>query len=402
MAASECRCPIFSRLIVSSVLGRAIGALIQAVTIILLARAIDPSVFGQVSAAIAMVALLLGLFDLGMQDLLSRVVAISSTDPRRDAIMGVIFVTSLSVYLLSVPPILLVFYDIFAALLLLSFSLSLERLVEAHFTEATSNSRYLETITNIIGRRTVALILFVMLSTYSGVDPLVAYGVASLSGSLLGMAFWYARGYRLRLRVRVMDAKLVLLEARPYFVSNLSGHLRALDIPIVALFAGSYTGGLYAAAARLTAPVGLLSSSVGSVVIPQVARREVSTSTALRTWSIFYALCSAAVLPVIFNSSWLIEVSVGPDYADASGTLAVLVASLPFSGFCVVASSILQGDNGATLVARINTVFVPILLIAISISSLSGNGVIVASTILCAFVIKSILMYVLISRRPDA
>jgi O-antigen/teichoic acid export membrane protein len=173
--------------------------------------------------------------------------------------------------------------------------------------------------------------LAVLLLTAETHQAILAVAVALPLGALLSILppLFLIRRHLLEARGKEKSPRRERIDQQLSYLGNsLGAQFQNLDVPLVGLLAGPTQAGLLAMPSRLTGPIGLLASSVSSMLFAQ--HRYLTSSTGSRsedrsTWKVTgrIALGSAilttvAVSPLLLLPSWTMTVALGDDYRDSA------------------------------------------------------------------------------------
>ncbi|GAB3067838.1 lipopolysaccharide biosynthesis protein [Nocardioides zeae] len=158
-----------------------------------------------------------------------------------------------------------------------------------------------------------------------------------------------------------MQSPIKLLSSRRRFwLTGLGDNLRQLDTVIVMLLAGPVVTGYFAAASRLVAPLGILTSSLMQSMIPEMVRRgKEDTSQFLRS-ALRYMTLVAAVLALASSASpILMTVVYGSEFGPSWPIAAAIIfgAGLTAMNQTILAWEVDQGLSGAVTVIILLSTF---------------------------------------------
>jgi O-antigen/teichoic acid export membrane protein len=180
----------------------------------------------------------------------------------------------------------------------------------------------------------------------------------------------------------------------------LSNVLTQLQTPVVGAVAGTYVAGLFGIASRITGPMTLLTTSVATVVVPELANRvgtpafkQLSDKIVKLSWG-YLLLTMAAAVPITL----LVVAIAGRDYEAAAPLIAAMVVAAGLSG-CSQAfgSGLMALDRPASATTAIAAGGV-VSLVALATFGLTGDvGLLAAAPILAQIVV--LVLMVLAARR---
>ena len=373
-------------------ISRGLGSVLQAAVLILLARAVPASTFGLVNAVIGIVGILLVVTGLGMSVYLPRARARGDTadvaaalrlNTLSNVVAGLVLAGAIAIWTDrgGLP----------VALAVIGLSLALERNVDTVLGVPIADGDSRTPAVSMLLRRSVSLVVL-LVGLRVGADPLWSYGAGLLAGAVAG-----------QLHVRhVVDvdhgagrspARVVLRQAWPFLVSNVTGQARTLDTAIVAATLTAASAGLYASASKLVQPLLLIPQTIGAVVTPHAARLAPLAARRLGVrMSLLFVAALVPIIPLMLVAEQLIVVVMGPTYAGAGPALAWSLAGLPFMSLAASLGGLLQGQGAEKLVAVNGTVFGLLMFPAIVVGALSFGIAGAAAGLGLSYLLRSVLL----------
>jgi O-antigen/teichoic acid export membrane protein len=312
---------------VSSVAGgSAIAQLLSGIAYVIAARTLGPARFGTYASGIAIATVTTVTFDFGLGALIVREVAARRLTQR---VARVALDSKRALALVVVAPLaialIVIVHDVVSAIALsLMFLASWEALMANALLR--SEERFAAGIAGQVGGRGVGLAVVWVLAVALSSEAALPIGLC------VGFAL-EATVDRVLLRSRPRRPRgwdswwSLQIEASSYGFAALGAAGQQMDTPLVALGGGSVSAGLYAAAGRLLGPLGFLSSALGSVAAPWLARAHIDASSLRREERkvASIALCLAvAPLCAALAGPLVIPVILGPRYRSSGVVLAVL------------------------------------------------------------------------------
>lgn len=341
-------------------LGRVASAVLQAGLFVLLARSISPGDFGVVVATTGLLVFLQAVADFGITALLSQVRVQSEDDGLVRA--GAFFSIWSSCALAVVCAVLLISFSfsqpIYLMLVPLAATAALERVADTYMAVALADGRAARNVANLTARRVVALAAFILLAVVGRVDPVLSFGISTVSAAILS-AFSATRTVRISRSVTVR-ARELLLQSWPFWMNSMAVQGRNLDAAVVGAVAGPVISGLYGAAARLTTVFRIVPTSLATALLPNVSRLVGSgdrlkvlirpVSAVMLVSSMMY--CAAAIVV-----PFIVPVMLGAEYAAVVDVIQVTLVGMPFAAAASLSSSILQGLGLKHYVGGVSVVF---------------------------------------------
>jgi O-antigen/teichoic acid export membrane protein len=375
---------------------RTAGALLQGVMGVLFARSVAPAQYGVVVACIGAVLLWLVVCDFGLMTVLARARAEGNDGfvagglrlNRELATLGAAVAVPTMYVLVGSSLTLLV-------CLLLVASTAIEKVVDTQLSIAVADGSQGTTMVSLLLRRLSALVLFGCLLYVLHQDPVVAYGVATLAGAAVGA--WHAADY-VRRRVSPETAhtprQAIMRSALPFLTTNVAVQSRSLDVSVVALTDQAAGAGAYAAAAKLTAPFSLVTSTLATLVLPFVARGRQQHARRYASYLMLgaVALTGLYVWPALVAGD-LAPVLLGKQYRAAGGILAICVIGVPLGAVSAPLASILQALHREKVVAWISVVSGLLTLVATFVGAAVSGAVGAAVGANVFFALRALWLY---------
>jgi O-antigen/teichoic acid export membrane protein len=382
--------------------GRLIGALIQAVTLALVARWAGPEGFGAVGVALAVVIVLQTITDLGLPTYIVRERAARPMSPTIRRALEMNNVTALWMSLtifVAFAGFALVSQPVFFDLLPIAIWAAVDRNTDTWLGVTLADGHARLNATMAVTRRFLVLTTMVGLDA-TGVAPLVSFSAAL---AVVGVAVnQYAHRYVSK-RVARPDvrppARPILLASRPYWVTSVATQIRSLDTIVVGAIAGTSQAAFYAAASKITSPLRILPTSMAVVLVPAAARagvRQLSTvrrpAIAMITgMSLIYA-ASAAAAP------WVVPMTLGPEYQGAVIPIQIVLAGLIFAALGSILTAILQGIGSGKSVAWIAVFSTVVCLGGVLVGAIALGALGAAIAMSASFLVQAIVLSVTLRR----
>lgn len=335
--------------------GRVIGALLQALTLALFARAATPTLFGVVAALTGVFLLVHALTDLGVT---SHMTAARASDPKSGIVSAALrFNLWSSIVMAAALALLSVVWAAVAgvptaAVVALAVATSVDRYADLRATLALADGDAKLFVGNMNLRRIVTLLVF-LVCLAAGVPALGGFALATLIGSgVAGVsAFVMTRSRGLNKDAVAFGA--LIRGSWPYWLNTVGTQVRNLDVAIVTAASGSLASGLYAAASRLTSPFRIIPTAMATVLLPAVSRLRAEgrgLASAAKPAALVVLSTSALYALGVLITPWAVVLLLGEQYAGAIGPVQVVLASMPFAAVASVLGSILQAVGQTRIV----------------------------------------------------
>ncbi len=368
---------------------RVIAAISQAMLFVVLARSISPADFGALSAIIATTMVLAVVADFGAPPILARAVATESWDLGR-AVLRLNRLTTAALATVLIPSTAMVasHLGLSAVVGLVGLAMALDKNAETQCSVPIAQGSTWLAASNVVLRRVPALITFVGLSALTAIGPIVSYVCGVLVAQVAGQiqcAFWM----RLPIGPQV-PLRSAIRSCAPFFVSNVAGQARNLDVPIVAAAAGQAAGGIYSAASRLSGPLLLLPGVLATIVLPHSSNASWQRARRLGyQLTLLHVAFTIATVPFAVLADDLIEAAFGSDYDGAGTAFALLLLGIFPSGLASVLGGVLQGQRHERFVAANGVSFAALTILAMCTSAVLLQPEHVAAAILIMSMLKS-------------
>ncbi|WP_067948824.1 lipopolysaccharide biosynthesis protein [Agromyces sp. NDB4Y10] len=373
--------------------GRVVAALLQAVSLILLARLVSPFEFGIFSVALGVLMVAQAAADLGISTFAIRE---RSAHPSSGLVAAALRLNNrLSAGLAGASALALALLALIEAEYLLILPLAVwaaaERNADAWMGIAVADRRADVSSLALVVRRVATVLLFVGLSI-AGTEPLLGYSVALAVAAVLSSAF--ARRW-VHARLTEPDARIpaseVLRSTWPYWLNTLGTQVRNIDVVIVSAVAGGAQAGFYAVASRLTVPLRLIPTSLASAILPEASTRSGRNVVPLLSAAGgLVAAMSILYVGVALAVPWAVPLLLGNQYVPSVPVIQVVVVGLVFAALASVAAAILQGIGQTRYVAGAAVTMSLACIVLVAVGSVAGGALGAAWGLILSFAIQAI------------
>ncbi|MDR1386939.1 MAG: oligosaccharide flippase family protein [Propionibacteriaceae bacterium] len=279
-------------------------------------------------------------------------------------------------------------------IILLAVALSLEKNTDTTLAVSIADRRIWVSPASLLLRRFVGLGGLIALTHNTGLSSISSYCLATLAGAVLAQV--HAR-VTLRNRINSTGAspwRQLVKDLWPFALATISSTIRNLDSAVVSIISGTYQGGLYAAAIRLIGPFGLISNSLGQVLVPNSAQRSRDQALGLSVKVVaFYGVLLALSCTAAVFATPIIVALMGREYQAAGSILATALATFPIIALSSPLGSILQGQNDDKFVATNGVTFGVLLLGVMPLGAKLGSGVGVVGVTGIVFLVKNVSLW---------
>lgn len=353
-------------------ISRLLAALLQAVSLIIVARVAGPASFGLLSVFIGLVIVFQAVFDLGITAYVTRLRATTPQSPliaqalkiyqRVGLLLGATLVAVSIAVALSGGQV----WWLMAALGLAG---AIERQADVRLALAIADGDVWKNSFALVLRRALAALL-VLVCIQLAIDAVFAYGLSSLIASLVSL--WLSRRLVTLQRpignVGFVELRTVYSTSKSFWANSIGVQLRNLDIIIVAAFVPAASAGYYSAIARSLNPLMLLSSSLSTILLPMAAGSggRWTKSLAIPVAVVTLGMSAVFVSISIYADKFVLLVF-GVEFAPAIPGFRIVLIGLVFASYSSIQTSFLQARGIEKGVGRIS--------ILASIMALLGIGI---------------------------
>lgn len=375
---------------------RIAAAALQAVLLIVAARAVSPAEFGVLASVLGIATVVQTALDMGVSTFVTRERA---AEPESGAIATALRFNTLTSLAMAVLAILALagagaLNPVFYFLVPLAIWMSAERTADVRLSIAFADGDVRVNSINLVSRRVAGILIFLGLLVFS-VEPLLAYAIA-VAIAAIGSSVFANIYVRRRVTARPdISFRQLLRLSWPYWMHSVATQLRNLDSAITAVVAGPVQAGYFSVASRLTSPLRILPTSLASVLLPNASRAGHSDMRKLaRLASLSVGLCVAiyglvfALTPLVLP--WLL----GQDYAASVPSVMIVVAGLPFAAAVSLFSSLLQGAGHKHFVASVSVAASTVCLALVALMGWAWGALGAASALSSTFVLQALAIYV--------
>lgn len=335
-----------------ALLGRLAGALVYALSFLLLARWTSVEDFGRYSGALAMVSLSQVVMDFGLSTYVIRLRAAHSSSGEIGDCLRYNNLSCLTFLVVGVSSLVLAggFFNLLVPVVVWA---CLEKMADVWLGVYQGDGRNRDIALHVFRRRVLALLIFIFLYV-AGVPALFAFGLGLAASALLAYLRVSAE-IRPLLAPRSREAwQVVLSRGRPYWVNSIAVQLRTLDVMLVTALAGPAQAAYFAVANRLVTPLSMLPSSLATILMPSVSKGELGQGAAFRATIAMTAIASVPLLLIIVLAPLCVPPLLGNDYRPAVPVLQIICVGMVFLSASSMLIAILQGIGRARYVARMS------------------------------------------------
>ncbi|STX04935.1 lipopolysaccharide biosynthesis protein [Kocuria rosea] len=386
------------------VISRLVAALLQAASLIVVARNAGPEIFGVMAAFMGLVIVLQTVFDCGLFTFITRLRASEPESPtvtralKTYKYIGLglcVILTALAISLSMAGEMP------WWTLMPLAFAGWLERQGDVRLTVALADGEVWKSSATLVIRRSITLGLLVAFGM-TAVSPVLAFGTASLVASVVSLGLSY-KLVVLRTeagKISIVEVRQILRTSRPFWINSIGVQIRNIDVVLVGAVAGSVVAGLYGAIARSLNPLMLLASSMASVLLPMAVKADRKGGRSLVV-PVVLLMCFIAfvhIIGAIFADKY-VPLLFGVEFLPAVGGFRIVLIGLIFASFSSIQTALLQARGREILVGRVSLVTSALALGGIAIGAYQGGvlGATIGLTI--SYVAQSLMLLFESSRK---
>ena len=335
---------------------RIVAALLQGASLILIARAVQPTDFGLLALVLGLALVAQTLFDLGLTTFIlherstrpesGRVTAALHLNNRMSlALCFVALVVMVSLGLTWQPELLL--------LTPLAVWMSAERNGEAWLSVAFADGDSRVNFISLIARRVLALIGFIALQE-TELAPLLSFALAWAIPSLLTASVVKALVGQSLPPAAPGSIRGLVAETWPFWLHSLTAQANNLDVALAALVGGANQAGVFATATRLISPLRIVPTSMAKAILPAASRASTRGS---RRLLLRYCLAMVGGMSFVYGVLFLLTPTflpliLGDQYRPAIPVLQIVLVGLPLAAAASLFGSLLQGAGEKRFVAN--------------------------------------------------
>jgi O-antigen/teichoic acid export membrane protein len=358
--------------------GRALAALAQALTLVLLARVLRPADFSVVAALLGVLAFLIAICDLGVTTATTRSIAadehrlVPGLRRLNLSAAGVGAATTaicLAVYQATSSFEQAIWFPLFG------IWIGLDRLAEFRLSVLIGLNQSAAVAGDLVIRKVLPVAFVVPVALLAPDYVVLALAAGYIVGS--GLTALRGLGYVAKLNAGDRSMLKTLQGTLPFWVNSMAAQSRQLDVVVVGVFGGAAAAAVYAPVSRLIAPLRLLPTTIASAALAVWSRAHASNaekpgrrmlmSTILPS-AVLFAVVGALAEPAI---KWLL----GPEYVESVAPLQIVLFGLIFAATSSMLTSLLQAQQREKFVATANSLTAIVSLAFIALGSALGGAV---------------------------
>lgn len=349
---------------------RILAAAVQAIALIVVARFVEVSVFGELSVIIAVLTFVFVAAAAGLPAYILREYALREFGAVRTALRANLLTSLVGAVVLVALTLVLVREPLTWLAVVLTVAVAADKTIDCQLSVPIAEKRMSVVTVSIAGRAVIMVMVFAaILVVTSATEPVLAYVGARAASALFGAV--HAAVIRVPLGVAAWPMLRVARAVWPLAAANLISAMRALDALVVYVVGGSATAGLYSAATRPFAPASIVAGAAGSVLMPHSATAAPGSlrRPLRRLWWLTLAT-TVALAPLAFLGPFVAVLLYGDDYRDAGAALGIALVAVPAMISAPLMSTVLQARGSERFVVFNGVVFLPVLVAFVGIGTL--------------------------------
>lgn len=376
--------------------GRILAALLQTTSIILLARWETLENFGIVISVLTFSILLHAFIDFGLSTYLIKERAKNKDS---DKVYACIKINSLIAnnFALAAGVILIllgVFQNpLYFSLLPLALWLAYEKRADQLIGIFIADGNNKTSTQLLMLRRFLALTIFIVIFFLSNTDPTLAYTLGISIAATLSYFHTYSLVHADLPKNSPDTFRTIFKHTFPYWINSLFAQLRNIDVIVVTAISGTIHGAYFGFVNRAISPLNMLATSMASVILPSVSKKEIQTEALLKYLIITTLLASFPFLILYFLVDFIIPFLLGNQYLPTVELVKIICIGLIFFSASSILGSMLQGVDLQNKVAFVNIFSTSFYLIFLIPLAYMGNSLYAAYTLVGFFIIRFIAMF---------
>lgn len=353
---------------------RLVAAAVQAVVLIVVARFVSVSTFGELAVVLAVLGFAFVAASAGLPQFILRERALGDDGAVRSGLRANVLTTLVSGALLTGTAFALLRGELLAAGLALVVAVGVDKTVDCQLSVPIADRRLRPVVVSILGRATaVATVFPVAIVLFGPESALVSYLLARSVAAIFAVV--HILLVRERVGATPIDLRELSRRVWPLAGANLVSALRSLDSAIVLVTGGSDVAGLYSAASRPFAPASIVAASAGAVLMPHSTTADwVVLRHQLRRLRALGLVTTALLLPFAFFGPAVAVLIYGPRYEAAGVALGICLVVVPAVVSAAVLSTVLQSRGLERFVLVNSVVFLGVFVVAVSGGSLLAGA----------------------------
>lgn len=382
---------------------RVLASMSQALSLIILARGMQPDRYGMVSAYIASAMFIAVALDLGTSSVVLRYGNSQTSEGDSDflhrqwsasalttglGLSGVSIATAFTLGALFVGGV-----EPWWSIATIAIWVGFERVSDLMNAYHLGALNEMAVSRNLVSRRISALFLQTLL-LFLVEDSLIAFcgGLAfSIVVNLPPLLVFMRNSTRSRRSAFAYPFK----ESMHFWIAATSSQSRELEVPAVSHFSGATSAGVYSVAVRLQRPLLVVGVALAQLLLPRIAGHHTHPIRGLRAILIatfISLLASTVAIPWIGD---ILVFVLGSQYLPATDTARIaLLFSAPIA-FSPSIGGLLQGLGRANVVARVGMSYAVISIVCTCLASIAGGAALAAAAVGLVFTIKYVHLLVL-------
>jgi O-antigen/teichoic acid export membrane protein len=374
--------------------GRIFAAGIQTIGIILLARWESVENFGVVVSILALSVLLHAIIDFGLSPFLIKEYAKTHNEQLAseciilNAKAANIF-SFLSMILLVILGMLLdsLYYSLIPLSIWVAFERRADLLLGLYIAEGNNK----KATQFLLIRRFLFIISFVFLYLILNIGATLAYSMGIAMAAILSY-IQVSKQFNFKIIEWSNDKNWnILKQSFPFWINSLFAQLRNIDVLVVTLILGSVQGAYFGFVNRSIAPLNMISTSMASVILPSVSKKEIEEHEFLKYIFFITLVASVPYFLVYFFVDSLIPMFLGNNYFATIELIKIVCIGLVFFSASSIINSILQGIDMQKHVAYANFFATLIYFVILLIMTNIGGVVFSAYALVVFFLLRFLL-----------
>lgn len=381
-----------------TVVGRIIAAVLQAASLILVARGAGPETFGYLAAFMGLIIVFQTVFDFGLFTFITK---LRASDPKSPSILKALTLyrnigMALGLVLVMAATLLAgaisVIWWLFIPLALAGW---LERQSDVRLNIALADGDVWKNSITLVFRRMLAFALLVA-AMETSVDPVLAFGLGSLTAALLSLIISHKlvalEGEHKQPSTR--ESRELLRSSRHFWINSMGVQMRNLDVLLVGVVSTPVVAGFYGSIARSLSPLLLVASSMANVLLPMATKmdRKEGRSLVVPTASLMSIITITYSSMAVFADD-LVILAFGSKFLPAVDGFRVVFIGLIFASLSSIQTALLQASGKEKVVGRVSLIASVLSLAGIAIGVSLGAVMGAAIGLAFSYVAQSCMLF---------
>lgn len=334
-------------------LGRIFASLVQATSLVLLARSSSPDAVGLVTVFIAFATVPQVVFDAGISTYVIRERALQKTNPSIPSALS--YGTRLAIALGTLTFISLILLGWlvntnYYLMLPLSIWIAAERNADLWLGLLVADGDAERNVLILIARRLLTVLIF-ELTILQSINPIFGFSMGMMLSAILGIILTRRQIVSSLGSPELISFGQLMRRTRHFWMNSVFAQARNLDAILVAGIAGPVQGGFYSMGTRLINPLRILPDSLAGVMLPTASRGAYRVADFRKKVLVVIAGLFVVFLIIVLACPIAIPIFLGSAYEGMVPATQVIVVGLAFGSVASILNALLMARGQEHLVA---------------------------------------------------